>query len=185
MGDRAYLIGAPGSGKSTLMRALTTGLPRAQVTKPFAHIVYFDRTGVVAGVQLGGDDPTFAGTDRLSMNVQPQAVKFVDQFTKQCPSAVIVGEGDRLATRSFLTQFGGTVAWVDTPPDVAAARRAARRSNQNVSWVRGRETKVANLVRDLDVVRLDGTAPLDDLVRAASVIPAFAALTPRAGAEPC
>jgi len=58
-----------------------------------------------------------------------------------------------------------TVVWLDTPAEVAAARRAARAATvgreQSPPWVKGRMSKVLNLVgREPVVERIDGSAPL-------------------------
>jgi hypothetical protein len=171
---RAYLIGMPGSGKSTLMASVTAGLPCAAVPDPFAHTAYFDLNGTLTGVQLGARHDEFPGTDRLSMSVQPAAIKFVDHFTRHQPDAAIVAEGDRLATGSFLEAFNGQLVWLDTPIDVAAHRAATRTTDQNPSWVTGRATKIANLLAYYPHTRLNGNLPPQDLAREAMyLVPAF------------
>lgn len=179
----AYLIGEPGAGKSTLMSALTEHLDREPRTMPFAHSLLMRDDRVVAA-ELGAAHDTFPGTDRLSMNVQPRAVAWLDT----APASVVLGEGDRLATFGFIAALHvacsqSTVLWVRVPDDVGEQRRRERGSSQNAAWVRGRKTKVARLVDALtdygvQVVALDGTRPVADLVAAArSASPAFAALS--------
>lgn len=173
--SRAYLVGVPGAGKTSLLRSITAGAPFVESPKPLAHVVYLDETGRdVVGMQLGARHPAFGGTDRLSMAVQPKAVSFVMRFADRYPTAAIVAEGDRLATAGFLDHFGGLLVWLDTPADLAADRRARRGSNQNESWIRGRATKVANLVADRPHVRLDGTLTPGELRdQALALVPAF------------
>lgn len=175
----AYLAGIPGSGKSSLLAALSAGVPVSWMTRPFAHALYTGPGGdPVLGAQLGGLHPAFPGTDRLSMGVQPLAIDWVSG----APVPLLVGEGDRLATAGFLNAFAAacdvfTLVLLDVPADVAASRRAIRGSHQSESWVKGRATKVSNLVSHRSHVVLDGTlAPPDLLAAAVRSVPAFAAL---------
>jgi hypothetical protein len=147
-----YLIGEPGVGKSTLMRAITDGWLGVEVAKPFAHVDYFPGDcEVVLGVsplatQLGRDDGPYPGTDRLSMGVLPMALKFVD--TLEVP--LVLAEGDRLATMKFLgpvsQRFSVTLVRLSATDELLEARRRERGSAQNSTWLKGRATKVARLV---------------------------------------
>lgn len=175
----AYLVGAPGSGKSALIAALVAGLDVAWDRRPFAHGVYFaPGSEEPLGVQIGGPHPTFPGTDRLSMAVQPAAIEWVTRR----PSPIIIGEGDRLATVGFLRALGEAaerfdLVWLDTPPEVAEVRRRDRGGGQNAQWVRGRVTKVARLVSTLPHVRLDGSSPLAEVAaEARRRVPAYGGL---------
>jgi len=139
-----YLIGEPGAGKSTLVRHLLAGLDAEAVSKPFAHTLY-RVDGQIRIAQLGADHDTYPGTDRLSMGVLPKAVEFVAEST----IPIIIAEGDRLATTKFLDSAAKTreVTLVLCHADRALLeqRRAIRGSNQNDTWLRGRQTKVHNL----------------------------------------
>ena len=136
-----YLIGEPGVGKTTAMRELTSRLgPAVETTKPFAHRVGAD------WMELGRERGTFSGTDALSMSVQPMAIGFLRQAARDNLVRLVLGEGDRLGTGSFLDAVGvfadvrlvGLVA----PPEVAAARRELRGSRQAETWLKGRINKV-------------------------------------------
>jgi P-loop Nucleotide Kinase3 len=162
----AYLLGEPGAGKSTLIKALTAELEQYPMPKPFAHIGYFRDDRVVAK-QIGGTHAKFPGTDRLSMSVQPKAIEWL----ASAPAPMIFGEGDRLATTGFLTALGAAcstwnVLLLDTPSSMAAKRRAQRGGNQADAWVAGRITKVRRLADEFSehLVVIDGTLPLDQQV---------------------
>lgn len=138
-----YFIGVPGSGKTTLMREVMAPFYGIQHAKPFAHIEYQHPTERV--VQVGKERGTFSGTDALSMGVQPKVVEWL----KTCDYDTILAEGDRLATDSFFhaaSEVGGLMLFVLACSEATAQeRRAARGSNQNETWLKGRVTKVQRL----------------------------------------
>lgn len=149
-----YLIGVPGSGKTTLMRELVLGRPRRVIQKPFAHTVY--EGGLV---QLGRDRGTHGGTDALSMSVQPLVVAALE--TALWPR--VIAEGDRLANMTFFEAvmaagYDLTVAMLEVPGEVASARREGRGTNQDERWLRGRESKVTNLWAQLGAMQAAGRA---------------------------
>lgn len=154
-----YIIGEPGSGKSTLLEALLHGAG-VDNDKPFAFIRY------QGGIELGARREKFSGTDALPMNVQPTVVEWM----KLLPNEIIlIGEGDRLANDGFFlaaTEMGYDLMlyhlWV--PPNIGEARRQARGSNQNKSWIGGRITKVKNLVKKWSPETLDGRKSVEELV---------------------
>lgn len=137
-----YVIGEPGAGKSWLVeRWIGAGTPDVLEGVP---VIWHCAAAVC---QLGAPHPTFPGTDRLSMAIQRAAVSLI----RQAPAPVLLGEGDRLATRPFLEALreaasASVLVRVDSPPELAASRRAERAgSSPRPSWVLGRRTKVARL----------------------------------------
>lgn len=157
-----YLIGQPGSGKSTLVAGLTAGVPSAPVEKPFAHIVWGSGPAVI---ELGARRESFAGTDALGMSVQPRVVEWL----AGTPHEFVLAEGDRLANGKFFTAVAGlgwevTVARLAVSEAAAAQRRAARAAAlgiepQSPLWLRGRVTKVRNLAREWATIDLDADQP--------------------------
>ena len=174
-----YLLGIPGSGKTTLMTLATRDLiSLGETKKPFGMIHY------MGGVQLGSSDPNgYGGTDRLSMSVQKAAMSWAQ--TTQCQAAV--AEGDRLANIGFfqcLVDAGWdlTVAYLKTAEVWAAGRRSGRGSNQDPAWLAGRTTKVENLVAEWTarkgrIVTLDGARSVEELTQELKKHPIWAALT--------
>ena len=153
-----YVIGIPGSGKSSLVAELVRGRRRRVHPKPFAHTIYEDGL-----VQLNRERKSHSGTDALSMSVMPYVLAALD--TGVWPR--VLAEGDRLANQGFFqgVRSAGyllTVVLLDTPPEVAAERRAARGTTQNEAWVRGRVTKIDRLAGSATLC-LDGTRPLEEL----------------------
>jgi len=163
-----YLAGPPGAGKSTLMAALTAACTRQPFDRPFAHDLLTGPYGYTA-VELGRRRERFPGTDTLSMAVQPQVLAWLDG----APAALILGEGDRLATLGFLTgaaQAGHRVHlfMLDAPGTLLDARCAQRGSTQSARWRAGRATKNARLAahaehHGLPVTLLDGRLTVPEL----------------------
>lgn len=158
-----YIVGAPGSGKTTLVESLTAGWPRQEFDRPLAHLLYPEPGVVELGRRREGG---FSGTDALSMTAITKAEPWVQDIF--FPVEYFLAEGDRLAIDRMFTALviGGwelVVGHLAPPPEVCAERRARRAAElakdlQPESWVRGRETKVANLVERWapNVVTLDG-----------------------------
>lgn len=163
-----YLIGVPGAGKSTLLDAAiaAAGWERASIsTTPFLHEWYANRGPAdrrMRAAYLGGHRDRFSGTDMLPLNVQPRVLAWLEMLD----FPLIVGEGDRLANRGFFSAARHfcahvTVVLLDTPEDIAGARRAVRGSAQNPAWLKGRATKIDGL-RHEATITLDGTRPVPE-----------------------
>ena len=155
-GTLLYLVGVPSSGKSTLMKELTRGLPRRPAGSPVPH----EWLGDGAALELGKTRESFSGTDALSLGIQKKAIEFIEQH----PARLILAEGDRLANDKFFSAVTAAgyrfeLVYVDVPADVAAARRRARGSNQNVQWLTGRATKVRRLIDRWAHWTVDATTP--------------------------
>lgn len=136
-----YIVGEPGVGKSTLVERLTADLPYEDTDSPFALRRY--DCGVT---ELGKRRDTFSGTDALRMDV----IRFVEPYLQGVAPALVLGEGDRLAVKRFFDfakseGYDVFLYWLHGPK-VAADQRARRGSEQNEQWVRGRITKVENLI---------------------------------------
>lgn len=165
-GRLLYLIGAPASGKSTLMAALRTGYdltPRAG-TVPHTLLVH-PGTGAVAGIEIGRVREKFSGTDALRMDIHPLACEWVKTTTWP----LVLAEGNRLATRAFLTtaaaQYEVHLAHLTAPGEILDQRCAARGSHQSATWRRGAASRARNLAAwaaDQEWLRfhdLDATQP--------------------------
>jgi dephospho-CoA kinase len=144
--------GEPGAGKSTLMK---------EIISKFNWIKVYDEVKLVPYLQydcnyiLGKYDEgeTFSGTDRMSMAVQPEAVKFLASLHKD---SVVLFEGDRLFTSSFLEHcvniYNTDIIYLETDKAVRQERYKERGSNQNETWLQGRETKIANILTNMTLM---------------------------------
>lgn len=143
-GDFLYVIGEPGSGKSTLVQAMigrTEAVPNDD--GPFAFTMYGSRPPVI---ELGRRRKEFPGTDALAMNVQPK----VQEWLGSMKASAVLAEGDRLANPKFFDYLIAegwqlVIARIRIRHETAAARREARGSAQDETWLRSRRTKVDKL----------------------------------------
>jgi adenylate kinase family enzyme len=163
-----YVIGEPGSGKTTAVDAFCSTYVPLDIDTPVPHRAWLDGPDL-AFVTLGRHRPPFSGTDTLAMNVQPTVTTWL---THPSSPPIVLAEGDRLGNGKFFdamltAQRDLTVVHLATDPDLAAQRRADRSARsgtvQNPTWVAGRRTKVARLVETYDVVRINGNRPVDEI----------------------
>lgn len=132
MTQATYIVGGPGSGKSTLMREMLEGWsvgPYIRLTKRelFGH--YLEHPEGIRGVYLGHLRPEYPGTDALSLSVAPQALLWLEALPLLGLDWV-AGEGTRLSHIGFLRELHKvtdlTVIHLKVEPEVAAQRRADR-----------------------------------------------------------
>lgn len=149
-----YVIGFPGSGKTTLLDKATAGWSYLLHRRPFSHMEYDPHDGQRI-VQLGEPRPPFSGTDTLSMAVMPKVLAWLE--SADCD--VVVGEGDRLTSEAFFEACDRrgalTVVNCYTPPEEARKRSMAR-GTQDLTWWKGRVTKVDNILGKRGHIRLHG-----------------------------
>jgi hypothetical protein len=99
------------------------------------------------------DGETFAGTDRLSMAVQPVAQEFVRETTSN-----ILFEGDRIFNQSFLEFAMGLpntdlqVIYLKVPDAMLKERYAERGSDQSETFLKGRATKYSNILSNFELM---------------------------------
>ncbi len=143
------IFGEPGSGKTTLMKKLMEKYGFDKTIDDSVKLVPFHQKDNIYILGKYEDGQVFGGTDRMSMAVQPEAIKFLDTLNAKDPNAVVVFEGDRLSTSSFLehcfSNYDIDMFYLNTNKDVRAERYKERGSNQDETWLRGRESKINNI----------------------------------------
>lgn len=144
--------GEPGSGKSTLMKKLLEVFEVEPKYNEVKLVPYLQKGNVyVLGKYEEGE--VFSGTDRMSMAVQPEAIKFLATLPS---NSVVLYEGDRLFTASFLEHcienYDLSIIYLNTKKEVRQERYKDRGSNQNETWLQGRETKIANILSNMTLM---------------------------------
>lgn len=158
--------GEPASGKTTL---ISTFLKHLGTFKEFQFgllkgMVFKQHKIVVLGVY---DGSLFAGTDRLSMAVQPNAERFLDSFYEYFPGHFLIFEGDRLFNESFLRKCKEVcpdmIAMILTASDEEKKRRHIKRADsQSDTWLQGRRTKLENLKQKFEWIQSFPNSTVDD-----------------------
>jgi uridine kinase len=144
--------GEPGSGKTTLMKKIIEHYGVEPKYEAFKLVPYLQRNNIyILGKYEEGE--VFSGTDRMSMAVQPEAIKFLATLPS---NAVVLYEGDRLFTASFLEhcldKYNLKIIYLSTTKDIRVERYKERGSNQNATWLQGRETKIANIMTNMTLM---------------------------------
>lgn len=145
--------GQPGTGKTTLFLAFMQNHEWERVEpKKMLPALYCKALDLyVLGKYEDGE--TFAGTDRLSMAVQPIAQCFVTETKSN-----ILFEGDRIFNQSFLEFSMGLpdtdlqVVYLKVPDDMLKQRYADRGSDQSETFLKGRATKYSNILSNFELM---------------------------------
>lgn len=140
--------GYPGSGKSTIMRGVIEKLEQAGQTfkvQSKGSVRYMNsKDFIILGEYASGEK--FPGTDRYPMNIQPAAEHFLAETKTMNPNKVVLLEGDRLFNDKMIRflkdkEFDLVLCIIKLEYRKLVERRN-KRSEQNESWRKGRESKV-------------------------------------------
>lgn len=145
--------GSPGTGKTTLFRKYMEDkvFQPVEPAKLVTAMYNTDRDLYILGKYEEGE--VFAGTDRLSMAVQPALSEWIASH-----NCNILFEGDRVFNQSFLEFAMGLpntelhIVFLNAPKDVLEQRYKDRGSDQSEQFLRGRETKYSNLLSNFDLM---------------------------------
>lgn len=145
--------GQPGTGKTTLFRKYMEGKTWIECEPAkLVSAMYNEQMDlyILGKYQVG---ETFAGTDRLSMAVQPELQKWIQTNTSN-----ILFEGDRVFNQSFLEYAMGLshtdlqIVYLKAPKNILEQRYVDRGSDQSEQFLRGRETKYSNILSNFELM---------------------------------
>ena len=140
------VIGAPGTGKTTLMKEWMSRWDwEYRRDGQLDHYVSGDL--ILLGVYPEGE--TFGGTDKLSMSIAPQVVEFLDKNQDK----VVVFEGDRLNSKKFFNTvidkgWNLRIVALNVSDAERERRYEERGSDQDPTWLQGRISKVENVIAE-------------------------------------
>jgi broad-specificity NMP kinase len=145
--------GQPGTGKTTLFRKFMEDKKwiECEPAKLVSAMYNEEMDLYILGKYQEGE--TFAGTDRLSMAVQPELQKWI-----QTHNSNILFEGDRVFNQSFLEfamalpQTDLQIVYLKAPKEILEQRYVDRGSDQSEQFLRGRETKYSNLLSNFELM---------------------------------
>lgn len=139
------LAGIPGTGKTTIFRKVRSTL---KTKKPFRYKlvrgVMNDEGDHVLGVY---DGSAFEGSDKLSMAVQPDLIKFVNLLESKGKPVTIYAEGDRVTNASFIEEFQDQVNLFVVESDFVEQFREKRGIKQDEKFKKAKRTKVDGLIK--------------------------------------
>lgn len=151
------LGGEPATGKTTLFKNLRDKLdePKLFKFKMVRGEMYnhpdMERNIFILGIY---DNGTFSGTDRLSMAVQPQVIEFLKAIEIEFHNPIVLFEGDRLFNKSFISAIKegyDTSLYLTVANEKEKQRRhVSRGDTQTEKWLKGRKTKIANILKEND-----------------------------------
>lgn len=145
--------GVPGTGKTTLFRKFMEGLEWEKMEQLKMLPMLYNKEHDLYILGKYEDGETFAGTDRLSMAVQPIAQEFVST----CSSNILF-EGDRIFNQSFLEFVSNLnnvelqIVYLKAPQSILEQRYVDRGSDQSETFLKGRATKYNNILSSFDLM---------------------------------
>ena len=150
--------GEPATGKSTLIKCFMQHMDWVEKEEiKLVPTLYNERNNLhILGKYPDGEP--FGGTDRYSMAVQPQAVKFI-----QNTNANILFEGDRLFNQTFLEFLSDLpdtdlkIIYLEAQDKTIAERHISRKDSQSEIFKKGRRTKIENLQSNMVLMGYSNT----------------------------
>lgn len=140
--------GEPATGKTTMMKEFFNRMKATHNLKQGLVRGHLNLESNVALMGIYNDAGTFLGTDRLSMAVNKDFQKFALNKKRN-----IIFEGDRLFGKDNLTMLGKhydlKIIVLEASEREKRARHIYRNDNQSETFLKGRATKIRNIVNEL------------------------------------
>lgn len=141
MGTVLWIVGEPGVGKTTVIRPFLEGA-LTYIARPKWTIVGGLSGSICAAGHYRGEP--FDGADTLPIGDIKLALAYWEECLRD--RALTILDGDKLSTASALARVreaGAEVRCVHlmASEEMVLARRAARGTKQDPTWVKGRKTK--------------------------------------------
>lgn len=162
--------GEPCCGKTTLMFKLISMADDWKIVKPekLLDALWSEKLNTYILGKYENDDNVFQGTDRLSMAVQPDAVKFINKLKSE--NTNVIFEGDRLFNQKFIDEIAAVtenfkILILEASHDVKEKRHVDREDDQSDQFKTSKETKIANIRSSLfllDYIEVMRNENLDD-----------------------
>ena len=153
------IVGMPGTGKTTLMKQW---MAKREWTKD-TPVKLLDSL-ISGNIRLFGkyeEGDTFAGTDKLSMAVQPAALEYLRNPTHD----INIFEGDRLTSFAFFNEavkeeYDVSIIVLKVSDAIREQRYKERGSDQSETFIQGRRTKIENIINRFSGSPLTGEPSL-------------------------
>lgn len=155
-----FVVGPPGVGKTTLIRELLE--PDSYFVQKPKWTVGPGKRVCAAGHYMGS---TFDGADTVPYNGVDAALAYWDSELRA--HQLTIFDGDRFSHRGVVARFQRgsqhelRCLHLTAPDEVLAARREARGSHQNPTWLKGRVTKARRFAEEFPglVLWMDAAQP--------------------------
>lgn len=147
-----YIAGVPCSGKTTLFKQL-----RNKLFQSYECFSYLSLRGIKSDnyIMLGVFDGSMnEGTDKLSMTVISDAIKYIRSLKESEDRYVVFVEGDRLFNYRFLSETDSKLVIIDANPSELLKRHRERGDIQSDMFLKSRRTKIENFIKKYHSVRV-------------------------------
>ena len=145
--------GSPGTGKTTLFRKFMENKEWTQCEPAKLVSAMYNKELDLYILGKYEEGEIFAGTDRLSMAVQPPMQEWISSHNSN-----ILFEGDRIFNQSFLEFSMGLpntdlqVVMLTAPKELLEQRYKDRGSEQSEQFLKGRETKYSKIQSNFELM---------------------------------